>query len=411
MKAVLPVAGNGTRMAPIGVTTPKALIPVLNKPLIEWTLEALAENGIDEVIVITSAGKFGSMIRDHVEKLQDGRYPFKISIVVQEQQLGTAHVIQMAKDFFAEDEEFIHLYGDDLYGAGNIAEVKNADGLAVVGKEVTDPEKWGIFATNEDNNLVSVVEKPSEYVGNLANIGCMKLSGKVFEIYNSLQISVRGEYEITDSLQLLAEQQPVKVIPASDYWIPIGYPWHILEAADQLLPLREAKVEGDVAETAVLNGNITVPKSSKILPGCYLEGNILVGENVTIGPNARVRGNTVLGDDVLIGFGVDVARSMIGARSHVAHLAYIGDSILGEDCNVSGGCVVANFRHDAQIIHTPVKGVMTSTGRSKFGTVLGNGVKLGVNTSIYPGRKIWPGLTTKPGQVVDRDLSDITTNS
>lgn len=409
MKAVLPVAGNGTRMAPIGVTTPKALIPVLNKPLIEWTFEALAKNGITEVVVITSAGKFGTMIKDHVEKLHDA-YPFKISIAVQEQQLGTAHVVQQAKDFFDENEEFIHLYGDDLYGPENIAAVMRATGLAVVGKEVTDPEKWGIFATNENGNLVSVVEKPTEYVGNLANIGCMKLNSKVFQLYDQLQISIRGEYEITDTVQLLAEEQPVTVIPAPDYWIPIGYPWHILEATDQLLPLKEAKVEGEVAETAVLHGNITLPKSSKVLAGSYLEGNILIGENVTIGPNARIRGNAVLGDDVLIGFGVDVARSVIGARTHLAHLAYVGDSIIGEDCNISGGCVVANFRHDAAVVETPVKGVMTSTGRTKFGAVLGNGVKLGVNTSIYPGRKIWPGLTTKPGQVVERDLSEMSTS-
>lgn len=405
MKAVLPVAGNGTRMAPIGVTTPKALISVLNKPLIEWTLDALQENGIDEVIVITSAGKFGTMIKNHVEKLHE-KYNLRLHIAVQEQQLGTAHVVQMAKDFFEPGEEFVHLYGDDLYGPGNIAEVLRADGLAVVGKEVTDPEKWGIFSTNENGNLVSVVEKPKEYVGNLANIGCMKLNYKVFDLYDQLQISVRGEYEITDTLQLIAEQQPVKVIPAPDYWIPIGYPWHILEATDQLLPLMEAKVEGEVAGTAVINGSIILPKSSKILPGCYLEGNVLIGENAVIGPNARIRGNSVVGNDAVIGFGVDIARSVIGNRTRVAHLNYVGDSVLGEDCNLSAGCVVANFRHDAKVVETPVKGVMTSTGRTKFGAVLGDGVKLGVNTSIYPGRKIWPGQITRPGQIVDRDLAE-----
>ena len=89
----------------------------------------------------------------------------------------------------------------------------------------------------------------------------------------------------------------------------------------------------------------------------------------------------------------------------VAHLAYVGDSIIGNKVNIAGGTMIANKRHDGQSICTPIKGQMVDTHRQKFGTVLGDSVKLGVNTSVYPGRKIWPGLSTRPGQIVEKDLT------
>ncbi len=406
MKAVLPVAGNGTRMYPLGVTTPKALIPILNKPLIEWTLEGLEKNGIEEVIVITSAGTFGTLIADYLKNhiIAEQKYRLKISIVTQEQQLGTAHVLQQAEKFISLQEDFIFVYGDDLYSPENIASVKNASGLAVIGKKVTDPEKWGIFATNQDGTLKSVVEKPSTFVGDLANIGCMKLSGKIFSYFNKINISVRGEYELTDSLQLMAEDLPIQVLPAPDYWIPIGYPWHILDATEFLLQTLQNKVEGEIHESSYQKDALVLPKSSRILPGCYLEGKILIGERVVIGPNARIRGNTVIGDDCVIGFSVDLKNSVIGEKTKIPHLSYVADSVVGKNCRISAGAVLANTRHDRKEIATPIKGVMTKTGRNKFGAILGDGVKLGVNTSVYPGRKIWPAVMTKPGQIVDRDL-------
>lgn len=407
MKAVLPVAGNGTRMYPLGSTTPKALIRILNKPLIEWTLQALSDNHIDEVVVVTSAGTFGSLIADYIQNeiVTKQKFPLKIHITVQEQQLGTAHVAQVAAEFFGKDEQFIFLYGDDLYGAKNIAAVLDAPGLAVVGMAVTDPEKWGIFQANEAGELVKVVEKPQEFVGNLANIGCMKLDSRIFALYDQLEITVRGEYEITDSLQLLAGQEKISVIAAPDYWIPIGYPWHILDATEHFLPLQTSKIEGNIGANVEQAGTLVLPASSSILPGCYLEGNILVGENVTIGPNARLRGNTVIGSHSHIGFGVEVKNSVLGESVRIPHLAYVGDSIIGNDVNIAGGSMIANWRHDAQPISTPIKGQMVSTQREKFGAVIGDHVRLGVNTSIYPGRKIWPNLSTRPGQIVDKDLT------
>lgn len=402
MKAILPVAGNGTRMYPLGVTTPKCLIPILNKPLLIWTIEALQQNNVNEIIFAVSAGVFGNQIREFIDQLH---FPnLSIHIAVQEQQLGTAHVVQTAKDFFQPGEEFIFMYGDDLYGPGNIAAVLQTPGMAVTGMKVKDPEKWGIFQHDEHGKLLNVIEKPKDFVGDLANIGCMKLNTRVFELYDQLEISPRGEYELTDTLQLLAEETEVHVLETSDYWIPIGYPWHILDATDFFMQKLNPDIQGTVEDNVKINGNVVLPKSSTIKAGTYIEGNVLVGENTVIGPNAYLRGNVTIGNDCFVGMSVEVKNSVIGDSTRVPHLSYVGDSILGKHVNFAGTSITANLRHDEASIHTPVKGQMVDTLRQKLGTVIGDNVHLGVGTVIYPGRKIWPDKITRPGEVVDKDI-------
>jgi UDP-N-acetylglucosamine diphosphorylase / glucose-1-phosphate thymidylyltransferase / UDP-N-acetylgalactosamine diphosphorylase / glucosamine-1-phosphate N-acetyltransferase / galactosamine-1-phosphate N-acetyltransferase len=312
--------------------------------------------------------------------------------------------VQMARDHFQPGEQFIFLYGDDLYSPKNIALAIEHDGLSVMGQKVEDPEKWGIFQADADGNLVQVVEKPAEFVGDLANIGIMKLDTRVFDLFDQLKISSRGEYELTDTLQLLAQTEKIRVFATVDYWIPIGYPWHILEAAEYFLPKIESKIEGEVEDGVTIKGKLILPKSSKVLSGTYILGNVMVGENVSIGPDAFLRKNVVIGDNSRISFSSQIKNAVIGHETKIANHTNIGDSVLGNNVNFSSHSSTANWRHDNESVKTPVKGQMVTTGRRKFGAVIGDNVRLGVGTIIYPGRKIWPNQTTKPGDIVDKDL-------
>ena len=149
---------------------------------------------------------------------------------------------------------------------------------------------------------------------------------------------------------------------------------------------------------------MSIGKGTRILAGTYIEGPVSIGSDCLIGPNSHIRPYTSIGDSCRIGNSSEVKGSIIGDRSKVPHLSYIGDSVIGNDVNVACGCVTANLRHDKGMVRSMVKGRLEETGRNKFGTAIGDGARLGVNTIIYPGRKIWPGKTTLPGQVVDRDL-------
>ena len=154
----------------------------------------------------------------------------------------------------------------------------------------------------------------------------------------------------------------------------------------------------------MIEGTLHLGKGSRILPGVYLEGNIVIGENCNIGPNCYIRGNTSIGDKCHIGQSVEIKNSIILSRTNVGHLSYVGDSIIGSDANLGAGTITSNFRHDGGNHRTMVDGVLIDTGRRKFGTIIGDRVHTGIHTSIYPGRKLFPGTSTLPGAIVRQDI-------
>ena len=131
---------------------------------------------------------------------------------------------------------------------------------------------------------------------------------------------------------------------------------------------------------------------------------MVIGANCKIGPNCYLRGHTSIGDDCHIGQAVEIKNCLILSRTHVGHLSYVGDSILGTDVNFGAGTITANFRHDGMTHRSAVLGALVDTGRHKFGAIVGDGVHTGIHTAIYPGRKLWPNTSTRPGEIVRRDL-------
>jgi len=197
---------------------------------------------------------------------------------------------------------------------------------------------------------------------------------------------------------------PASALTATHSFI-IRYPWDILRANEQFVAaLSDQRLHGDVHPLAVIEGIIHLGKGSRILPGVFIEGNVIIGENCKIGPNCYLRGNTSIGDSCHIGQSVEIKNCLILAHTNVGHLSYIGDSILGERVNLGAGTTVSNLRHDGRNHRSMVRGELIDTGRRKFGTVIGDRVHTGIQTSIYPGRKLWPDTSTRPGEVVQHDL-------
>jgi len=398
MKAIIVAAGKGTRMYPLGITTPKLLTPIFNRPLIHNFVDIL-DGFVDEIVLVLDNGEFGKRIKAYIQSLT---WPMKISFTMQEEQKGTGHALQMAKDLIPEGEKFLFMYGDDIYTRADIENVVKYE-YAIVGKEVNDPEKWGILQQDKEGHLVKIIEKPETFVGNLANIGIFLLDTDMFAIYNETQPSPRGEMEITDGLTIFAQRKKMKVLAMIGKWIPVGYPWHILDAHDQLIETIDFQNEGTIQEGVYIHGRVKLGKGSIIKSGVYIDGDVIIGENTVIGPNAYLRGITVIGDNCKIGNGVEIKNSTLFTGTAVPHLSYIGDSILGHNVNFSGGSITANVRFDKTNVKTLIKGNLVDTGRRKFGTVIGDNAFLGIKTTIYPGRKIGPGMTTLPGEVIRDD--------
>ena len=185
----------------------------------------------------------------------------------------------------------------------------------------------------------------------------------------------------------------------------IVYPWDLLRAnAEALAGMTGDRIEGQVAASVTIDGHLALGRDSRILPGVYIEGRVAIGSGCKIGPNCYLRGSTSIGDHCHIGQAVEIKNSIVLARTGIGHLSYCGDSVIGERVNFGAGTITANFRHDGGTHRALVAGRLVDTGVRKLGTVLGDDVHTGIHTSIYPGRKIWPGLSTLPGAVVHRDM-------
>ncbi len=177
-------------------------------------------------------------------------------------------------------------------------------------------------------------------------------------------------------------------------------PWKRLEAAAEELRRLSPAVRGVVHPLACVDGVLELGEGSVVKAGCVIEGHVRIGRNCTIGPNAFLRGEVSIGDNCYIGHAVEVKSSIIGNSVAVAHLSYIGDSVLGDDINVGGGCIFSNFRHDAGEIRMPWEGRLRSTGRNKLGACVGDHVRIGCKSVILPGRVIPAGCHTEPGAVI-----------
>ncbi len=185
----------------------------------------------------------------------------------------------------------------------------------------------------------------------------------------------------------------------------IRYPWDLLRANELYVSaLTGNSIHGEIHPSAVIEGTIHLGLGTRILPGVFIEGNVVIGANCKIGPNCYIRGNTSIGDNCHIGQSVEIKNCLILSNTNVGHLSYIGDSVLGEKVNLGAGTTTSNLRHDGKNHRSMVAGVLVDTGRRKFGTIIGDGVHTGINTSIYPGRKLWPNTSTRPGEIVQHDL-------
>jgi bifunctional UDP-N-acetylglucosamine pyrophosphorylase/glucosamine-1-phosphate N-acetyltransferase len=205
------------------------------------------------------------------------------------------------------------------------------------------------------------------------------------------------------------EDFPVANVPLKEWGAEklaaCRFPWDLLALNEHIVGvIAEDEIAGDVHPSAVIEGRIRLGKGSRILPGVFIEGNVVIGENCRIGPNCYVRGNTSIGDNCHIGQSVEIKNCIILGGTNVGHLSYVGDSILGEKVNFGAGTIVSNFRHDGANHRSEVDGELVDTGRRKFGTIVGDGVHTGIGTLVYPGRKIWPNMSTRPGEIVERDL-------
>jgi len=409
MKAVVLAAGEGVRLRPLTSTRPKHMLPVGGKPLLEHMLQALKATGIEDVALVV--GYEGEKIRSHFGRGES--LGLRLSYFVQERALGTANAVALVEQY-AEGADFLLVYGDLLLTSAAFNELlrghRRHGMMAMAVVPVEEPSQFGVVQV-EDGMVKSIVEKPKEAVqGNLINAGMYVLSNDIFKHIEKTAKSQRGEYEFTDTLQaFLAKGEKIEaaLIGAKD-WLDIGRPWNLLEANERVLKGIVPKVEGTVEDGAHLAGSVLVGEGARIRSGVYVEGPVLIGAGSDVGPNCYLRPCTSLGRNVRVGNACEVKNSIIMEGTHIGHLSYVGDSVIGEECNLGAGTITANLRFDSLPVRVLIKNEVFDSGLRKLGAFLGDGVKTGVGTLIMPGVKIGSNSSVGPGVVLTRDVEENT---
>lgn len=396
MQAVMLVAGKSTRTYPLTLTRPKPLLKAGNKTIIEYNLEQL-DGMVDEVILIVGYRK------EMIEKELGSKWgDMTISYCEQKEQLGTGHAILQTEPFIRN--RFIAINGDDIYAQDDIKKLLKYRYAALVRYE-EDPSQYGVYQVDDQNRVINLVEKPKEFIGNLTNVGCYMFDKAFFEYIRNTPLSARGEIEITTSILACARQTKFMVELLDKFWLSNGYPWELLNTQEFFMKQStDENIRGVVEKNVTIKGAVTIGQNTVVKSGSYIEGPVNIGSNCQIGPNCYIRGCTSIGDSCVIGQSVEIKNSIVMDNTNICHLSYVGDSVIGENVNLGAGFTVANVRHDGKNVLSTVKGKLVDTCRRKLGAVVGDGVKTGINTSLYPGRKIWPGLSTYIGQVVKHDL-------
>lgn len=388
MKAVILAAGEGQRMRPLTANRPKVMLPIAGKPILEHLLVELQAAGIADFIFVVGYGE--KQVRSYFG--DGGKWGVKIAYSVQRKQLGTADAIRMAGEVV--DGNFLVINGDIIVNRADIKRLLKSTHNTISVIEVKDPHGLGIVELAKDR-VVKILEKPKKPPTLMANAGLYLFTPEVFDAIAKTEKSPRGEYEITDSLQILmAGKDGLRYVEIKS-WLDLSYPWDLLRANESMMAGLKAKNLGTVEENVVLKGAVVIGKDTLVKSGAYIEGPVIIGEGCQIGPNCYIRASTTIGDGCHVGAAVEVKNSIIMNGTKIPHLNYVGDSIIGEGCNLGAGTKIANLRLDKQNI--TVAGI--DTQRRKLGAIIGDNVETGINACINVGTCIGHNTFIGPGVV------------
>ena len=398
MKALVLAAGEGTRMRPLTASTPKPLLLTAGKPFVEHILDALKGAGIRDVYIL--AGWMEDRIR---ERFGDGKgLGIDLRYLVQKERRGTAHAIGVASDVM--DGDFICINGDITVTTDTIKKLLEAHrehrGNIMTLVEVPDPREFGVVTMGPGNLVQSIDEKPERPPAKTINAGVYIFTPEIFKAIAATPASPRGEYEITDTLRELSADKKVFGIISRAPWVDVGRPWDLLRANELLLKDMKPDIKGEVEPWATIKGAVRIGEGTIIRNGSYIQGPVSIGRRCEIGPNCYIRPHTTIGDECKIGAGVELKNSIVMDRTHVPHLNYVGDSVIGQRCNLGAGTVVANLRLDEMAIRCTMKGELVDTGRRKLGVIMGDDVKTGINCTIDVGTVIGESSFLGPGAKV-----------
>jgi len=333
MKGIILAGGLGTRLRPLTHTGAKQLIPIANKPVLEYCIEDLKEAGICDIGIVV--GYTPERVKSITEAIGDGsRWGVNITYIEQDAPRGIAHGVYCARDFAGKDDLVVYL-GDNML-KGGIApfierfKAENVD-AGILLAQVEDPRPYGVAVLDGNGNVVGIQEKPDQPPSDFVVIGIYYFSPSVFEVIEQINPSGRGEYEISDTLRVLIESDQYKISSARvhGWWDDTGTAEDILRANHLVLIDLTPYCKGTVEQGARLIGNVTIGEGTIIKSGSVIRGPVIIGKSCQIGP-AYLGPYTSVGDSCIIKGGEIESSIIVGdTRIDLEPHKRIVDSLIG----------------------------------------------------------------------------------
>jgi glucose-1-phosphate thymidylyltransferase len=379
MKAVILAAGEGKRLRPFTETMPKVMIPVVNKPILEYVIDAVKNSGIEEIIVIIGYKK--EVIMEYFREYND----VSIAWVEQKNQLGTAHALLQAKKYI--DSPFVVIAGDNIIDTESISKLlQDESEFTVLVKEHTHPSKYGVVRIR-DGALQGIIEKPEEESKSFISTGVYKFPPTVFETIEYL--GLEGNHALSSVIQrLVTEKIKVQAIK-TEFWMDVVFPWDIISINQMMSHTIPSSINGIIDKNVVMNGPISIGKGTHIYSGCYIIGPVMIGENCEIGPNTCIFPCTTIGHDSSIHSFCELRNSVLMNDVHIGPHSFLDHSIVGMGTvihhnfsNISGATNCMIDQEYIQLDH--------------MGTMIGEDCKIGSGVVIDPGVIIGRKCTVVP---------------
>lgn len=328
MKALVLSGGTGSRLRPITYTCAKQLVPLGNKPVLFYGIEAIAAAGITEVGIIV-----GDTANDIMAAVGDGsKFGINVTYIPQDSPGGLAQCVLIAKDFLGDDE-FVMYLGDNVVLGGITAFVNEFNEIKpnamVLLNKVDDPRQFGVAEIREDGTLIRLVEKPQEPKSDLALVGVYIFDKNIHQAVASIEPSARGELEITDAIQwLIDNERIVKQHTLDSPWIDTGKLQDLLEANRIVLDEIDPRNDGDVDASSNIEGRVVIMPGAKI-SGSTIRGPVVIGENVVVedsyvGPYSSIAANSQI-------INSELEHSVLMEGAVIRGVTRIVDSLIGRD--------------------------------------------------------------------------------
>ncbi|MBP2172663.1 bifunctional sugar-1-phosphate nucleotidylyltransferase/acetyltransferase [Methanococcus voltae] len=410
-------AGKGTRLRPLTDNTPKPMIPIAGKPIVAHLVDKV-KDFVDNIYILVGYQK------EAIVEFFNSNEEYKnhgIHFIEQKEQLGTGHAVLMLKEYldnkgtYEDLNDFLVINGDIVFEDDlnsflndNIDDSKNYIGAL----EVSNPENFGVIVTDSNKNILKIVEKPPKEElpslnSNLVNAGIYRFKKDIFDILKDLKPSSRNEIELPDAIDELIKKQQIKAITIKGYWDDIGRPWDVLKASKELLNNIKSDIKGEIQQNVVIVGNVVIEEGAVIRPNTVIEGPSIIKKGADIGPLAHIRPYTVLMENTHAGNSSEIKNTLIMEGSKIPHLSYVGDSVIGKNCNFGCNTITANLRFDDKPPKVNIKGVPTISTR-KMGTIMGDNVKTGIQVSFMPGVKVGSNSWIGANSIIDKDVENDT---